>query len=898
MRRALHILLVAAALGASWSCSSSTRLPPPFIFNSPGDVEMVCFDTRKDVADADVVLPWACCVSAGNCPVAGAVPVRHALVTQVARGEVAAVDLVDAKVLDSERRVPGYTFVDVGGLPTAIVVPPKQPGSSDDEPMPPTWTFVAGREVSSVRAIATCRFRVGRTCGPEPDPNEMLPPDEKEKKKEDYRTRTELVLPEPPNDMLLDPGGAALWVSLPNAGVIARVDLASDTPFALDDEGNPRAPTLFELPNGVDLTPPDPLPDPSSYVATCGLGYAYQAQQLQLPLAPRAASTGQAEPRRMRLVAGVQGPLLVVADSGQAVLHALAIVEGGLEQRALLALGAPLRDFAVTNGVPAAAPPAITGPAPQPDGGTPEPDPEADGGTPPETPPTEPVIGLADRENFAYADPPPDDRRYLYGIDARDGSLMAFAYSETDGVPALLPLEAPMPTRNDLDVTRNLRDRLAFDGTNLRALDIVDTRALDPSYCGEVPQDQLKKQIDDKKSELSHTRDAAARAALQAEIDALQLAFDTTDDAHAAVLRGVFLIVAASNGSITVLDVHDLNLQCRARKACEPDDPIPTTDDSDDQGLAVQRHAVRLLTVKQADLLVSSPEDLDALPDDQCPDGYYRPETTRDMPVCAIADPWQARDLQWLVDYEARLGSGIANSVIEPGPEEGQLLWRAPAALDFCARGVNADDDLVMAVVSAPSEDVHGCDTPSSGHEPLLHIEEAYSDRLVVTLQEPEGHATAPYTLDDLLRCYPEFIGGELRLNKQYLASFAQDTYLHRNHAEQGTGRCVANEQIDERWSSRVKSDLEFKDPWVMFRLQAVDEGGDPADIAPSITLNNQVTFLRVLNVDSSSGRADALPSRVRYFSDTGDLFVVDGASQGLRRYTLDPFEADSARFR
>jgi hypothetical protein len=64
------------------------------------------------------------------------------------------------------------------------------------------------------------------------------------------------------------------------------------------------------------------------------------------------------------------------------------------------------------------------------------------------------------------------------------------------------------------------------------------------------------------------------------------------------------------------------------------------------------------------------------------------------------------------------------------------------------------------------------------------------------------------------------------------------------------------------------------------------------------VQLTQQSSYLGVLNVDTSSGRADALPSRVRFFPGTEDLFVVDGASQGLRRYQLEPFQHDGSRFR
>ncbi|MCA9506574.1 MAG: hypothetical protein KC616_26040, partial [Myxococcales bacterium] len=71
------------------------------------------------------------------------------LVTQTARGEVATVDLRVNVVLDADVRVPGYTFVRVGEVPTALVVPP------DD----PSVTYIADFGSRRVEWVPTDRFR-------------------------------------------------------------------------------------------------------------------------------------------------------------------------------------------------------------------------------------------------------------------------------------------------------------------------------------------------------------------------------------------------------------------------------------------------------------------------------------------------------------------------------------------------------------------------------------------------------------------------------------------------------------------------------------------------------------------------------------------------------------------
>lgn len=924
--RARGRLSTFAAVGALLlgiaGCSSSSRLPAPFVFNSPGDVALACFDSEPDGDDARVVLPTRCCTTDARldgCPDRLDDRLSHALVTQTARGEVAAVDLDDAKVLDSERRVPGYTFVDVGGLPEAIVVPDHLPGRPA---FGPQWTYVAGRDVNSIRAIGTCRFRIGEACGPELelDTSEVS-----------ARAQTEIPLPEAPQDMVLDPDGTALWVSLPRAGWIARIDLGAldpaegeevdaaspppfVTPFATQGEGSlaPREPTYFVAQSGVALEPPtlEDVGAGEEYRSICGTGYEFVPSTPDLlPASEPATSSGRALPTRMRLLPQRPGtslepePLLFVADPGQAALHAFAIVDGALQQRAVLPVGAPLRDFVITAPVPSTAPD---------------------------------FASLVDSDAFAYAEPPPDDKRYLFGIDERDGSVMAFELSFEGETPALQPLVAPAPARHEIDVSRHVRDRLMFDGASARALEIIDTRyrALaewrvaddvtrehrDALYCGATPVDELDEAI----------AAARARRAPKAEIEALEDVKEWTElGARADVLRGVFLVVAASDGRLTIIDVHDLDLQCRARAGCaEGGNPDGTehSDDTSAPSLALRRHARRVLTADAAEALVTDRDNLVSpspeAPDGEaadfvCPDGYYGVEGA---PVCAVADPWQARNRSWSVIYEGRTSPIVPGALLERAPgAELVTLW-GPQAWDFCARGANAAHDLKVAIVSSPDPDVAECETYSYGSEPPLFVVEAYQDHLVLAPrrgseqgggEEPapeedggmpsDGDAGEPgaaeesWDLDELMRCYPGFLNAEIRLHDQYLVVYDEGVYLHRNRAD-ASGMCVENEELDPRLTSRVSGpDWVFQDFSLSFEL---DVAGDRDEIAPVVQLTNQSSFLGILNVDTSSGRADALPSRVRFFPGTDALFVVDRASQGLRRYTLQPFQHDGNRFR
>jgi hypothetical protein len=88
------------------------------------------------------------------------------------------------------------------------------------------------------------------------------------------------------------------------------------------------------------------------------------------------------------------------------------------------------------------------------------------------------------------------------------------------------------------------------------------------------------------------------------------------------------------------------------------------------------------------------------------------------------------------------------------------------------------------------------------------------------------------------------------------------------------------------------------------------EDAGDPADedagapddsertrrreVNPSITVSSSISPVSSVVAGANPGRSDVLPHRVRYFPDNSYLFVVDQASQGLRRFILHPqFAAD-----
>lgn len=910
------------------ACDKGDGAPPPALFTNPGDVELVCYDGDVDVdsanAESPVVLPRRCCED----PTANddadedhevdeechnKDPRPHALVTQTIRGEVGAVDLYEEEVLDSLRSIPGYNFIDVGGEPTAIVVPKAYPcpagGDAEAGCGAPVFTYVSGRESDEVRAIATCRFRLGRPCGP----SEGSP----------------VQLVAQPHDMVLDPNGRALWLSLPTRGLVARVALGTDpdnrTPFELDETGKPKAPEYFPLASGIDLAPPEPVLE-ASYYMTCGLGYSYDptVDPIKLPLAPRLASAGQPRPTRMQFAdVGAEAPLLLIVDDAQAVVHALAVQGDQPEQRAILPVGAPLRDFAVTPAVPARAPTAAE---------------------------------LAS-DTFAYdkdaADPSviADTKRYLYGVDARDGTLLAFDLTASGGVPALTPLLAPAPARDTLHRFGNFRDRLGAGSDNafVRALTVLDTRpkllpdgTRDDNYCGWMSQEQVKEMKDaaeglpssDPQKQMAEYYEAVLRAGSEEE----------APDA----LRGVFLLVTTSSGDVVVLDIHNLDLQCRARSNCDPNNPDAPKKNSEELGVALQRHAVRLGNIEAASVTISGSDDLEQEvfrfgvedsdggeepapdadgggvedrdggeepapdedgggvddsdggvapeqdadvppesdtgapfePDEEgCPAGYYRIDAP--ATVCAAKSPWRARAYTWTAVYEGLLSAGASFTAALEDNGDGRLLMQAPQGFDFCERGVE-QSGIALAIVSDPEDDTpEFCDRDDDEPWRFL-VQEAYQDHLILLIDpEIKGPSNQPATLDDVRTCFSDFSQFQLRFSQSWRVLVGESAYTHRVMTG-ADGLCVIDDEIDSRWDAHTSFEQPYWDSFVAFQLRKPnpDTDAEKEGINPAITLDLDAPALR-LQI-STGPRYDTLPIRMRVFPESGWVFVVDAASQGL----------------
>ena len=111
-------LLAALAVGSA-ACSQTAVVTTPQSFDRPGHTSLVCFDVT---ASPPVAVPLARC--APTEPGSSTLPTGldlHALVLQSRRGEIAVVELRTNKILDTNKTIPGYTFIEAGALPVDLV---------------------------------------------------------------------------------------------------------------------------------------------------------------------------------------------------------------------------------------------------------------------------------------------------------------------------------------------------------------------------------------------------------------------------------------------------------------------------------------------------------------------------------------------------------------------------------------------------------------------------------------------------------------------------------------------------------------------------------------------------------------------------------------------------------
>ena len=813
IRAMLIFCLLAAALAAA-GCSADAVTVRSRAFRHPSEVTFVCYDVAPASGAPIAAVPLSDC--AGD----DARFRLHALVTQKSRGEVAAVNLDDNAVLDSDLRVPGYTFVPVGEIPVDLVVPESDPAR----------TYVADYGSFDIRAIDTVRFHpaaasVGTTPG------------------------IRLTLPSAPADLALGPDAAgapeaALYVSLPDIGALAIV------PLPIVTEGG-TMPTIVTL--GTDVPAPvAATPEPVRYCKACSGDGVTPTEPcgdlvdpypvvggVRQPFPPREIGVLPADPmaRPVHSVLDAANNRLLVADATLPIVHVVDLAAPDVAQPPIV-VGVPTEYLALT-------------------------------------PPVPNVIGSTMATE-----------RFLYAIDATDGSVLAVRYDEaTPSASAVIPTSV-----------RGDRDRLGLRAA-ARVLEVIT-----PSYPGELCDPANAEQA---------------------------------GDAAPLRLRGVFLAAALLDGTVQIVDVHDLDAPCRGGGNPSACMGAPS---ADDDVIFIQRHRSRIGARIATEITLSAPPAIETngvtvavendgatdgdlspnlLPQpDGCPQGMttgfpFGGEEDQEPVVCVLADPWAAESETWVATWEGTL----------PGTEGGRArlsidddLGGAPVArveIDACARGVLGAENVEAIPDTAPEasyladlfvvtgeippsvpEDA-GCRAPildPDGELVLLDFPIVRAERVTrtdgevehVLLLASETRGGTPFAT--VRECFPELTGYAIRSQGAYTVIGGRTGMRHRVVADETTGLCVVDGSLPVDRIGKAIPGRFYDNSVVRFGL---------SETGLTRLEDAQLSFqIAQTPVELVIPIADDLPtvlSDVAFNPIDGNMYVVDTSFAGLVQLELDP---------
>lgn len=785
------------------ACGNPTPPPQPNAFDRPEDVAFFCWNltTSSPTALADCAPPAPPSIDEDDGePREGYA--LHAIVTQTTTGEVAAVRLTGSDdepgVIDTDVRIPGYTFAAVGEVPSALAV----------SRLDPRHVFVLSRGSGDVHVIETAQFRGG--LGAASTAFDVL---------------GERALP---SAMRLAPDERSLFVALPEAGQLARLPITG---------GDLGAAELLDLasalPAPVDLSAQPPA---ARWLYTCG------TPPLSEPPAtpPREPVSLGATPTPAAIIEDPETGALLVADRALPLIHVVDPV--ALVETATVNVSVPVEALALTPRVPATI--------------------DA----------TSPTV------------------RYLYAVDATDGSVLAIDWTDpaSPSFGGVLSVEVQPP-----------HDRLEVPFP-ARALAVVS-----PSY------------------------DAA---------EPITACTDAQDGAYASGinLHGVFLAVATVDGRVRIHDVYDEDTACRGFDCGEGRDI-----DVEDQIVAIARHRPRFgsymesgvvldpeptwdtdgvgVEIVQADGGTNSPDLVPQLTPVTCAaplDAIYPLDGASPL-VCAIRDPWAAISQTFSVLYEGQIPfTATTGGNFETAGDATFLLSHT----DYCAVGVLGvedrpgagelaayDGDVVAITGDLPPSILRGTDDAllsrcsqlterTTGGEitpVLIQILEAEShpegvhETYVGRLRLGDVIRPAGATLAEVLACYPELLEFEVRTQNAFTVIGGRNGFQHPvvEGADHGCEVDPAREAAGRR--GRAFFDSVFSTPELTFALGARPSGITERHPELSIAITDVPTGL---NVDVSTVGGTSGPSlltRLVYNDVDERLYAVDQSAQGLLRIQL-----------
>jgi hypothetical protein len=415
--------------------------------------------------------------------------------------------------------------------------------------------------------------------------------------------------------------------------------------------------------------------------------------------------------------------------------------------------------------------------------------------------------------------------RYLYAVSAMDSSVLAVDYTDDgDGFfGSVLPVVAGVSSRaNEENIESRNRVRSAF--SNVRSIEVVS-----PFYKPE--EDPSTGTVTVPEEDLCSPSDA----------DALAIAQNPRN------MRGVFLAVSLSNGTMYYLDIYDLNAPCRGGEgviACTLAETGP------DQFASIRRHRRRFAFTPSTFISIDGTPSLqfntapgkldetsgDALNSDgpgleyiACPAsmagerssmnnvfGQSSGPSDEDALICASSQVWSSFTQRWDALWEGLIpnsegGLGLfADQSFDGTPGD----WFLAGDVPFCRVGVlgdqmgpDTDSNLGIDHLDSYGGDrvlIIGDLPPNTRAEPSCEpfidlrdniddfpvwfpIIRAFNDQLEI------GPSPNPsrYSLDQVRFCFNQFTEYEIHTRNVYTVIGTTSDFIHRVVPDETTGECV-----------------------------------------------------------------------------------------------------------
>jgi hypothetical protein len=509
-------------------------------------------------------------------------------------------------------------------------------------------------------------------------------------------------------------------------------------------------------------------------------------------------------------------------------------------------------------------------------------------------------------------------QRYLYAISATDGSVLTIDY--TPGSPdfgAVLPALAGIsPRANEEGVESRNRVRSLF--TNARAIEVI------------TPEYQLTTDDEDNlivpPGDLCQPLDNDAQARAQS----------------ASNMRGVFLAVSLSNGTMFFLDIYDLNATCRGgtcNTTTEPDSLASIRRHRRRWGftptsfIEVQGTPALVFNASQGTLDdetgVASNSDGPGVEFIPCPESMFSvfgvdPPADTDGLICTSSQVWSNLSQRWDAIWGGLIpasegGLGLFSDESFSG-QPGN--WFLAGDVPFCEVGVlgptelpGADPDtglentayggdrvLITGELPPETRDTTECekfeDVPDDIDDspvwfPILR---AFNDELEIG----ESPRPSRYTLQEVKDCYTQFTEYEIHTQDAYTVVGTESGFIHRTTAgtdPMNLNECILDDErpieapdgvldVDTVLSGRAFPGVQFINPFVSFEVQPFAEV-QPTDSTVAILTFNIFNGFAVLILDTSAG-LPSLPSSMLFSSRFEQLYFVD-LQRGVRQIVFDP---------